>query len=655
MSSNIKLILLAGGKATRMWPLTFETPKALLPVLNVPILGRILSQINGQGFHNAVLSIGSLTDEALREIRSLTPPDFELVIPDGHVLDGTARETRRIMGTAETLVVYYADTLCDLPLTDLLEAHQLHVRNGGLATMGIYRPNDIGVADGAGRTSYGVADVTPDGRVTWFSEKPAPELIQPRHAANVAIFVIERELLERYPDAVDFSRDMFEKAATGAESPVFAFDLTARHVIDCGTPGRYLEANLGLLRQIGSANLDASLGSRFPGVTFHQPVVVGADCEIGAGSEIGPFVVLGHHNRIAARVRCTLSVLHDRVAVGNGADISDAIVGHDSKLGVDLRLRDAVLAAWSVVGIQRHSSAPVRSDVFSAFRSDADESMVIISPKRAVRSSTPKPPGCECVLCRGFEHLTPDPLLVYDGSDGWLLRVVPNLYPAIEPGFHEVVVETPDHRLGLEWMTTEEVELVLRAWRERYLVLRKDPRVKHIAIFKNSGTAAGASLPHTHSQILATPIVPEIVQRRLASAAAGRSFALRDEQRLITESSHYLTCAPFAPRVPYETWILPKASRACFATVSDDEIRPLALSVQDALGRLHAIYSNLQYNLVVETAPVASENDDAFCWHLRIYPRHNTLAGFELATGLWINSVEPVDAATRMRQSIPPA
>jgi UDPglucose--hexose-1-phosphate uridylyltransferase len=223
---------------------------------------------------------------------------------------------------------------------------------------------------------------------------------------------------------------------------------------------------------------------------------------------------------------------------------------------------------------------------------------VIISTERARRPSdfvaeaTPPRTGL-CPFCAGNEEQTPPeilagraPNLAADGP-GWTYRVVPNKYPALRiegdleavgeglfdrmngVGAHEVIIETPAHHASLATMSVDEVTDVLRAYRERVLDLKKDPRFAYVLVFKNHGEAAGASLEHPHSQLIATPIIPIMVREELEGAAdyyARKERCVwcdilrqerRAQRRLIAERGGFVALAPYAPRFPCETWIIP--------------------------------------------------------------------------------------------------
>jgi len=267
-------------------------------------------------------------------------------------------------------------------------------------------------------------------------------------------------------------------------------------------------------------------------------------------------------------------------------------------------------------------------------------------------------------------------------SGGWLVRVVPNKFPALEIegsldrrgeglydkmngiGAHEVVIETPDAGLQFADLPPEQIRRVLVAWRERMLDLKKDTRFRYVLVFKNHGAGAGATLEHSHSQIIATPIIPKMVQEELDGAR--RYFELKERpvfsdiidqetgegqgRRVILRTGRYIVLAPFAPRFPFETWILPLARRAAFHTLEDpDEMYELATTLKETLGRLNAALDSPPYNLVLHTAPLAEPDVPYFHWHLEIMPKLTRVAGFEIGSGFYINPTPPEDAAPFLR------
>jgi len=290
----------------------------------------------------------------------------------------------------------------------------------------------------------------------------------------------------------------------------------------------------------------------------------------------------------------------------------------------------------------------------------------------------------QCPFCPGRESMTPPEVLSYrqNGSapntPGWDVRVVPNKFPALQVegtldregegmfdrmngiGAHEVIIETPDHDRPFAAMAEPEIERVLSAYRERTLDLQRDVRLKHILVFKNHGGAAGATLDHPHSQLIALPVVPEYVRVELEGAR--RHFELKercvycdivrqelqDGRRIVQENADIVAITPYAPRFAFETWLLPKAHGSRFEQTPRHVSESLARLLKGVLQRLDRALESPPWNLVVHTAP-ASEEAESYHWHVEIMPRLTRVAGFEWGTGFYINPTAPEEAAKVLR------
>ncbi|MEW5978393.1 MAG: galactose-1-phosphate uridylyltransferase [Acidobacteriota bacterium] len=319
---------------------------------------------------------------------------------------------------------------------------------------------------------------------------------------------------------------------------------------------------------------------------------------------------------------------------------------------------------------------------------------VIIATDRGKRpmdfvSTSVRLKGGFCPFCYGNEDKTPPEILSYrsDGSlrnsPGWRLRVVPNKFPAlgIEGGLgrqgeglfdkmngigaHEVIIETPDHSANLATMSEEAVEDVFWAFRDRMLDLKRDPRFRYILIFKNHGEAAGASIEHTHSQLIALPIVPKYVTEEIEGSKT--HFALKERcvycdiirqelesnVRVIEENENFVVIAPYAPRFPFESWVLPKVHDSCFEDAQRHDYHNLSKILKAFLQKMDTVLDSPAYNLVLHTSPVSVAVNDFYHWHIEIMPRLSKVAGFEWGTGFYINPVPPEDAARFLRGSQP--
>jgi UDPglucose--hexose-1-phosphate uridylyltransferase len=229
-------------------------------------------------------------------------------------------------------------------------------------------------------------------------------------------------------------------------------------------------------------------------------------------------------------------------------------------------------------------------------------------------------------------------------------------------GAHEVIVETPDHLQSLATIPLKSVEDALWAYYMRLNDLKKDRRFKYILIFKNEGDAAGASLEHSHTQLIALPIVPKLVLEEIE--AGKRYYELKERcifcdiinqelearKRVIYENSRYVAIAPFAPRSPFETWILPKSHESSYLP-PDKNFAPLAEILQTILKQMDKILDIPPYNFVLHTSPFVEETNDYYHWHIEIVPKLTKIAGFEWGSGFYINPTPPEESARFMREA----
>ena len=316
---------------------------------------------------------------------------------------------------------------------------------------------------------------------------------------------------------------------------------------------------------------------------------------------------------------------------------------------------------------------------------------VIIATERAKRphefrslSSAVEQARRSCVFCRGNESQTPPEIWRLEGNGQWRIRVVGNKFPALSSkatatryeippfyrsmdgfGYHEVIIETPEHDQALVSMQEDKLFDVLLTYRERYRALQADPRVKLVLIFKNYGERAGSSIAHPHSQVIAMPIIPSHIRRKYEVAAqhydnTGKCLYCeiveaedRQDQRVVYRSDQFLVFEPYASRFPFETWIAPFTHNASFGNTIDQELQELARVLSVTLRRLHRALDDPHFNLVIHTAPVEDELKAYFLWHVEITPRLTTPAGFELGSGIQVNPCVPEEAAEFLRDIRP--
>ena len=314
----------------------------------------------------------------------------------------------------------------------------------------------------------------------------------------------------------------------------------------------------------------------------------------------------------------------------------------------------------------------------------------------------------QCPFCRGRENETPPPVAVY--SDPWLVRVVPNKFPAVngvqslkfsgvdvvrnvlpheledqsvEPpvarqdevnkpsidlfharqviGAHEVIIESPLHLCSLTQLDRQTAWLIFRAYRDRLLHWSHCDDIAYAVVFKNVGLDAGASLIHTHSQLIATNILPTDVKRstermehfrRTENACLFCRMAadeLEEKVRIVAQTEDFVAFCPFASRLPSLVTVVPRAHQSAFENTSDEGLEQLAWLVHRLLRSIEICYPQAAYNYVLHTAPKGSRDSPSFHWRLEIFPRLTRVAGFEWGSDCFINPLPPELAAQRLR------
>jgi UDPglucose--hexose-1-phosphate uridylyltransferase len=317
---------------------------------------------------------------------------------------------------------------------------------------------------------------------------------------------------------------------------------------------------------------------------------------------------------------------------------------------------------------------------------------VIISAERGRRPSEFQKrqddnAGKPCPFCTGNEKLTPSEILAYgqpgrhkDGP-GWWIRVIPNKYPALAIegslnrqaegmydkmnglGAHEVIIETPDHTKSLAELTEKHIEDVIWVYRDRIMDLKKDIRLEYALIFKNHGAAAGATLSHSHSQLIATPVVPRRVREEVNGAKGYYDYKercvfcdiIKQELslniRIVAENDDFVVMTPFASRFPFEVWILPKVHDSDFENIQKHSAVNLASILKSTLLKFKNVLENPAYNFVLHNTPLREHNLPHYHWHLELIPKLTDVAGFEWGSGFYINTTPPEEAAKFLRES----
>ncbi len=284
----------------------------------------------------------------------------------------------------------------------------------------------------------------------------------------------------------------------------------------------------------------------------------------------------------------------------------------------------------------------------------------------------------ECPFCPGNEHMTPGETFRINDENGWQLRVVPNKFPAVcenndsvddqiffyticeGTGRHEIVIETPLHDKGLHELGQQKISDVFIACRKRFKELSQLEEVEYVQIFKNFGKNGGASLPHSHSQIVALSFVPRRIQKEMRGAKKYYERKkkcvfcdlIREEitsqERIIFENEYFIVATAFAPKFAYETIFIPKIHEHDFSKVDDNVLFGFAEAFKKTMTMMTKVLGDFPYNLILHTAPYKSE-ENYYHWHIELVPRVSYHAGFELATEACVNSMFPEEAARRIR------
>ncbi len=332
--------------------------------------------------------------------------------------------------------------------------------------------------------------------------------------------------------------------------------------------------------------------------------------------------------------------------------------------------KDPVIGRWVIIATERGKRP---SDFF-------------------VESENPDKKGCP--FCEGSEDKTPHEIYALRGANshangpGWEVRVVPNKFPALRIegeldkagvgmydrmngiGAHEVIIETPMHGKKLENLNPESIAHVWEAYKVRMLDLLNDQRFRYIIIFKNEGLAAGATLSHSHSQLIATPVTPKRVKEELDGSQEYFKYKdrcvycdiireeLQQKVRVVYENKDFLAFCPFASRFPFEITILPKRHHPDYHSVQAGEMLGLADVLKVTMNKLAKALNKPQYNYIVHTGPVRRPRqgywttiDQDYHWHIEIMPRLTKVAGFEWGTGFYINPTIPEEAAKFLRET----
>ena len=313
---------------------------------------------------------------------------------------------------------------------------------------------------------------------------------------------------------------------------------------------------------------------------------------------------------------------------------------------------------------------------------------VIIASERAKRpidfvTSRPErlqsPPFLSsCPFCPGNESRTPPERFRLPADGSWKIRVVSNKYPALTDGerkrmtdgfrravsgvgIHEVIIESQVHNTTISAMDHSDIEDLIKTYRNRFLEAHRDPRIEHVIIFKNHGEGAGTSLLHPHTQLIGTPVVPVQFRERVQSAMhffddTGECLLcsilkkeMEDGVRVLIDTDHFLTFIPYAALSPFHTWIFPKRHSAAFSTITDDELADLAFHLKTILSKFYYGLEDPDFNYVIKSSRPEDAGNEYCHWYLSIVPRLSRAAGFELGSGMFINTSLPEKSAEFIR------
>lgn len=292
-----------------------------------------------------------------------------------------------------------------------------------------------------------------------------------------------------------------------------------------------------------------------------------------------------------------------------------------------------------------------------------------------------------CPFCYGNEHMTPPEIQAFRhektkaNAPGWQVRVVPNKFPALQIegdldrrplgifdmsngiGAHEVIIETPYHTKDIPDLDVHEIEKALEMYAFRSKDLEKDKRFKYIMLFKNFGSASGATIDHNHTQLIALPMIPKNVLEEITGAMEYYEYRDRcifcdmmrqemdEKERILCQNKSFVAFCPFVSRSPFEIWIMPKVHKVSYCDISKDEITELSKMLKEVLLRMKTALNDPAYNFIIHTAPINGDDKPGYHWHMEIMPRLSRIAGFEWGTGFYAVGTPPEIAIKYLKEA----
>jgi UDPglucose--hexose-1-phosphate uridylyltransferase len=237
-------------------------------------------------------------------------------------------------------------------------------------------------------------------------------------------------------------------------------------------------------------------------------------------------------------------------------------------------------------------------------------------------------------------------------------------------GAHEIIVESPDHKVPPEDRGEEHMRAVIRMQRDRFVDIARNEKIRHIIIAKNTGLLSGVVNSHPHSQVLAAPVIPLRIKSELDGSKEYYAYKercifcdirdeeLRVENRVVKKSKHFLAFCPYASKFPFEFWVMPMKHSCAFQEITDDEIDDLGTLMTELFIGLRRLLNEPSYSYIVHTAPtnIPRRNlwhtlGEDYHWHIEVAPRLLRASGFEWGSGFYVNTTSPEDAARYLREA----